>query len=94
MKCSQCTNELEKGKTFESREHKGVKVLFRDVPCLICPSCGETYTHDKELDIIEDKMIWICNMIDMSPDSFAGLRYNFEEVAKDYGNWAKAKYSQ
>lgn len=47
MKCIVCKQaETQAGTTTVTLERQGATFVFKDVPALVCPNCGEDYVDD------------------------------------------------
>jgi len=59
MKCIHCQGKMERGTTPLHIDRKGCHLLLDEVPAWVCVQCVESYFEEKEVDVIQNLLIFI-----------------------------------
>jgi len=56
MKCvfCKCDGNLDYGKTNDLVDFKGRIIIIKNVPCMVCPQCGEEYYDNDTMKRVEE----------------------------------------
>ncbi len=77
MRCFYCKDEMTESTTTHVVDLKKCIVIIRNVPCLACPQCGETFY----IDAVAERLDEIVQQVSSLMTEIAVIEYSSANVA-------------